>query len=113
MDRIRYPKSVHLSEFSNGNPLPRSLYGLPIQVRYCSKCVISNQRPNSAIEYKHSKVSIKKTINFDNEGVCDACRFSERKQNSINWLEREQELEELCDKHRKSDGSYDCIAPVS
>lgn len=113
MERIKYPDGVDLFEFSTENPNPRNLYGLPIQVRYCIKCVISNQRPNSAIEYKHSKESIKKTINFDKEGVCDACRFSERKQNSINWLEREQELEELCDKHRKSDGSYDCIVPGS
>jgi N-acetyl sugar amidotransferase len=113
VERIKYPNSVDLSEFSIENPNPRSLYGLPKQVRYCSKCVISNQRPNSAIEYKHSKESIKETINFDKEGVCDACRFSERKQNSINWQEREQELEELCDKHRKSDGSYDCIVPGS
>lgn len=113
MEKIKYPEGVNLSEFSAENTNPRSLYGLPTEVRYCSECVISNQRPNSAIEYKHSKESKKKTINFDNAGVYDACRFSERKKNSINWLEREQELKELCDKHRKSDGSYDCIVPGS
>jgi hypothetical protein len=26
-------------------------YGLPADVRFCRRCVISNQRPNSDIEY--------------------------------------------------------------
>ena len=28
---------------------------------------------------------------------------------TINWEEREKELIELCNKHRKSNGEYDCI----
>ena len=28
-------------------------YGLPSNVEYCTRCVISNQRPNSAVEYEH------------------------------------------------------------
>ena len=31
----------------------------------------------------------------------------------IDWDEREKELEELCNKHRKNDGSYDVIVPSS
>lgn len=113
MQRFSYPDSVDLTEYSPDNPNPRSLYGLPVEVLYCKKCVISNQRPNSAVEYEHSKESAKKTINFDIEGVCDACRYSEKKNIYIDWHQREQELKELCDKHRKSDGSYDCIVPGS
>ena len=30
-----------------------SLYGLPEKIEYCKKCVISNQRPNSAVEYRN------------------------------------------------------------
>ena len=30
-----------------------SLYGLPKDVKFCKKCVISNQRPNSVIEFKN------------------------------------------------------------
>jgi N-acetyl sugar amidotransferase len=75
--------------------------------------VISNQRPNSAVEYNHTQSSLKATIFFDEEGVCDACRFAERKLKQIDWDERERRLIELCNRHRKSDGSYDCIVPGS
>ena len=31
----------------------KTLFGLPREVKFCSKCVISNQRPNSSIEFKN------------------------------------------------------------
>ncbi len=113
MEQIPYPSSIDLSEFSRANANPRALYGLPKEVKYCRTCVISNQRPNSAIEYEHSRESKKATINFDGEGICDACRFTEKKAKDIDWVEREKELKYLCDKFRKDDGSYDCIVPGS
>jgi N-acetyl sugar amidotransferase len=88
-------------------------YGLPHEVKFCASCVISNQRPNSAVEYEHTKASKKETIHFDENGVCDACRVSEQKERSIDWEAREQELAELCDKHRSRDGKYDCLLPGS
>ena len=88
-------------------------YGLPRDVQYCKTCVISNQRPNSTVEYKHTKNSTKKTIAFDNDGVCDACRLAERKKVTIDWQERDKELRDLCDRHRRNDGRYDCIVPGS
>lgn len=87
-------------------------YGLPEEVVFCSKCVMSNQRPTSAVEFKHTKDSKKTTMNFDDEGVCDACRTAEIKDN-IDWGMREEELVKLLDKHRKNDGSYDCLVPGS
>lgn len=87
-------------------------YGLPNEVVFCKKCVISNQRPNSAIETKHVISSKKKTIHLNNEGVCDACITAENKK-AIDWKHREEELMDLCDMHRKSDGSYDCLVPGS
>ena len=30
----------------------KALYGLPVEVKFCKKCVISNQRPNSTVEFK-------------------------------------------------------------
>lgn len=87
-------------------------YGLPEEVKFCSKCVMSNQRPTSAIEFKHTKESKKTTMNFDEEGVCDACRMAEIKDN-IDWGIREEELIKLLNKHRKNDGSYDCLVPGS
>tara|TARA_X000000950_G_scaffold277437_1_gene366846 strand:- start:7787 stop:8926 length:1140 start_codon:yes stop_codon:yes gene_type:complete len=51
-------------------------------------------------------------MQVDEHGVCDACRQNEEK-NSINWESREKELLILLDKHRKNDGSYDCLVPGS
>ena len=87
-------------------------YGLPNEVKFCKKCVMSNQRPASAVEFKHTKDSKKTTLNFDEEGVCDACRTAEQKE-KINWDQREKELVELLDQHRSKDGSYDCLVPGS
>tara|TARA_B100000787_G_C16197815_1_gene302223 strand:- start:2417 stop:3622 length:1206 start_codon:yes stop_codon:yes gene_type:complete len=87
-------------------------YGLPGNVKFCSKCVMSNQRPASAVEFKHTKESKKVTMNFDSEGVCDACRQAEQK-DLIDWEEREKELVALLDKHRRTDGQYDCLVPGS
>ena len=89
-----------------------TFYGLPNEVQFCTKCVMSNQRPTSAVEFKHTKESKKTTMNFDENGVCDACRTSEIKDN-IDWGMREEELVKLLDKHRKNDGSYDCLVPGS
>lgn len=88
-------------------------YGLPREVKFCKVCVISNQRPNSAVEYAHTADSKKTTINFDSEGVCDACRVAQRKRATIDWEARDAELRELCDRHRRSDGHYDCVVPGS
>jgi N-acetyl sugar amidotransferase len=87
-------------------------YGLPEVVKFCSKCVMSNQRPTSTIEFKHNKDSKKTTMNFDEHGVCDACKTAEIK-DKIDWGIREEELIKLLDKHRKNDGSYDCLVPGS
>ena len=75
-------------------------YGLPGNVVYCKRCVISNQRPSSSVEFKHTKNSKKETINFDSEGICDACRVAERKSKIVDWDERRAVLSELCDKYR-------------
>lgn len=88
-------------------------YWLPKEVRFCTRCVISNQRPNSAVEFAHTIGTKKKTIHFDSEGVCDACHLAEKKKEEIDWKRREQELVALCARHRKNDGSYDCIVPGS
>lgn len=88
-------------------------YGLPPEVKFCRRCVISNQRPNSVVEYAHDAQSKKTTINFDNEEICDACRVAEQKANGIDWAKREAGLQALCDQYRKHDGSYDCLVPGS
>jgi len=104
---------LDLSPFAPDATPKQTLYGLPPVVAFCRKCVISNQRPNSAIEFKHTADSKKTVIAFDEEGVCDACRNTERKHAVINWEQRRRELEALCDKYRSRNGSYDCLVPGS
>jgi N-acetyl sugar amidotransferase len=88
-------------------------YGLPGQVKFCTRCVISNQRPNSAVEFAHTRESKKDTIRFDAEGVCDACRYAEYKAKEVDWEQRGRELATLCDRFRSRNGSYDCLVPGS
>lgn len=113
MDRIPAPKEVDKSKFAPDAKKPEAKYGLPEEVVYCKSCVISNQRPNSAVEYNHTKESKKKTIHFDEDGICDACRFAEKKRGVIDWDERERQLRDLLDRHRSKDGSYDVLVPGS
>ena len=113
MNKIKSKHSVNLDLFSSSKGPFETLYGLPHDIEFCKKCVISNQRPNSSLEYSHTKDSKKKTIHFDENGVCDACRFADQKHNTISWEEREKQLIELCNKFRKNDGSYDCVVPGS
>jgi len=95
------------------NEQPEVKYGLPREVKFCSKCVISNQRPNSAVEYEHTATSKKTTIKFDEDMICDACHTADRKYKEVDWEDREKELWALCDKHRKNNGEYDCLVPGS
>lgn len=102
---------VDLLRFARPEDQLEVYYGLPRDVRFCAKCNMSNQQPMSSNEYAHGAGSTKVTMQFDDEGVCHACRFNDLKENTaeIDWGERERELIELCDRYRKDDGSYDCI----
>ena len=91
----------------------KTFYGLPEKVKFCKKCVISNQRPSSTVEFKHDDKSNKAVIEFDENQVCSACRYNEIKNKDIDWREREEYLHKLLDKHRSKDGSYDVIVPGS
>lgn len=68
-----------------------------IQLNWCSNCVSMSTRPR---------------ISFDSQGLCNACQWAEKKRN-LNWEQRQRELVLLLEKHRKNDGSFDCIVPVS
>src|SRR5262245_61844765 len=73
-------------------------YQLPQTLKYCKQCVTSNQRPR---------------IEFDAEGVCNACRYAYKQQNVIDWKEREARLRDLLDRHRRTDGRYDVVVACS
>jgi len=95
-----------LSEDGSTNPIEpnrteferdvRNIYGLPEKVEFCTKCVVSNQRPR---------------IGFKN-GVCSACDYSEKK-TAIDWEKRDEELGALLEKYRSKDGSFDVVVPCS
>ena len=85
--------------------------GLPSIVKFCSKCTISNQKPITKQESKHT-ISDKKIVTRFTNGICEACRWAEIKQ-QIDWVERHEKLSELCDLHRSKDGSYDVVVPAS
>ena len=79
--------------------LERQFTELPKEVKFCKKCVMSNQRPR---------------ISFDSDGICGPCNYTEmKKDNSIDYSIRKNELEILLDKYRKNDGAYDIIVPCS
>lgn len=68
------------------------------KIVYCQRCVISNQRPR---------------VHFNEEGICGQCLYAEYKQTLVDWDVREKELEQLCNKFRSDDGSWDVIVPSS
>jgi N-acetyl sugar amidotransferase len=113
--RLRFarPAPVDFSRFDRPTGAREALYGLPPEIRFCKRCVISNQRPNSTVEFRSTRASPKATIRFDVDGICDACRLTEKKASEIDWALRERELRELCDRFRRADGHYDCLVPGS
>lgn len=100
------------SDLNPGSPL-EAKYGLPARVVFCKKCVISNQRPTTTLEFKNNPSQTKPTTAFNEEGVCDACIWAEKKEKEIDWAARNHELEQLLDRFRSKDGSYDVIVPGS
>jgi len=83
--------------FKRGN-LEKQIPNLPQEVKFCKKCIISNQRPRAV---------------FDEEGICSGCKNTDYKNNKIDWKKREEELVELLDKHRRNDSTWDVVVPSS
>ena len=65
-------------------------------MKYCENCVMPETRPG---------------LKFNN-GVCIACENYKNREN-IDWDNRWGKLEDICDDHRRDDGYYDCVIPVS
>lgn len=109
---IKRPGPLDLAQFEQDYQAKKTMYGLPYDVTYCTKCVFSNQKPNSEQEYKHNVETKKPTLKVDTEGVCSACKVVYKK-DEINWQEREEKLIQLCDKYRGKGQPYDCLVPGS
>lgn len=54
-------------------------YGLPLEVKYCKKCTMSNQRPSSTVEFKNKPDALKRAISFGDDGICEACKYAEKR----------------------------------
>lgn len=68
------------------------------KIFWCKTCLNMSTRPR---------------IEFNHEGRCNACVWSEEKKN-IDWAPRQEELKVLVDKYRSSNGTgFDCVVPVS
>ena len=87
-------------------------YGLPLDVKFCTKCTMNNQRPSSTVEFTQKENEKKRTLAIAEDGICEACRYAEKKK-LICWEDRHKQLEELCDKYRRNDGRYDVVVPGS
>jgi len=68
------------------------------KIAYCTRCLMPNSRPR---------------IVFDDNGVCNACLYAERKHQEINWEERKQEFLQTLDRFRSKNGTWDCVVPWS
>ena len=67
-------------------------------IKYCKKCVMPETKPD---------------LQIDDDGVCNACRYFEKREN-VDWEQRGMEFEKILDTYRSKDGSrHDCIIPVS
>ncbi len=87
-------------------------HGLPGEVIYCKKCVMSNQRPATSPEFNKKSTADTPSSTFGEDGVCDACLYNEYKK-TIDWDDRKDQLRQLCDRFRRSDGRYDVVVPGS
>ena len=82
-------------------------------VEFCTRCVISNQRPLASREYARSDAFAGVgRMAFDADGVCAACRVAERKL-TTDWDAREAELIGLLTPYRRHGNGYDVICPGS
>ncbi len=66
-------------------------------MKYCTKCVTPVSRPR---------------VEFNEEGLCNACVWNEIKQKEIDWEARKAVFEKICSKYRGKE-PFDCIVPVS
>lgn len=71
----------------------------PIQgIKYCTRCCVPETQEG---------------VQFDEMGVCTACRSSEEKMH-IDWTAREKQLRKILEEAKSKSGTaYDCILPIS
>ena len=61
---IKKPKILSKEKFSPQINTLQAKFGLPENIKFCSSCVYSNQKPLSAKEYDHNKGTKKNIVGF-------------------------------------------------
>lgn len=105
-------KGIGLMNATTNNA--KTLHGLPEEVIYCKKCVMSNQRPSTSPEHMKKDTKVP-TAGFTEDGICHACVYNEYKHNGIDWADRERQLVDMLDRFRRKPGEtrYDVLVPGS
>jgi len=68
------------------------------KIRYCRRCVMPDTKPD---------------LHLDEEGICNACRSYENRE-QVEWDQRKQDLLAILNRYHSKNGSnYDCVVPVS
>lgn len=68
------------------------------QIKYCTRCCAPETQEG---------------VNFDEMGICTACRSSEEKMH-IDWAVREKQLRAILEEAKSKSGTgYDCVLPIS
>jgi N-acetyl sugar amidotransferase len=67
------------------------------KIYWCKSCLNMSTRPR---------------IQFDENQICNACSWSNKKK-KLNWNIRKKELLKLLKKYKSKNDSFDCIVPVS
>ncbi len=66
-------------------------------MKICTKCVMPATKPD---------------LHFSEDGVCDACKSQDSKNQEIDWKQREKEFLDLVHSY-KTNSNYDCVIGVS
>ncbi len=66
-------------------------------LQYCRRCVMPHTKPD---------------LHIDEQGICNACRSYEQRQ-QIDWADRERQFLQVVEKYRQRGANWDCIVPVS
>ena len=92
-----------------------SKYGLPNDVKYCKKCLTSNQRATTRSEQRIKKLDQDiqdKTLKFFDDNICGACKIKEGWKN-IDIEKRKNDFLKILEKYRSKNGDYDVVVPGS
>ena len=57
-------KAKEQSKLDSNDPNLETFYGLPSEVQFCTRCIISNQRPSAVVERKNKMKKTKEDFIF-------------------------------------------------